>query len=264
MVGLEVSGQSDPSMTFTPEGSLTFEAPGGELDVIVTTVNVSDWEISSVSEESWVKATRSGDQIHVKVEPNSTGSSRRATISVSSDDLEEDKTITVIQKEPTLDIGSDDRTIPATSTDSLTCDVYSNARWKVTSSDDWLQIVSPANGMGSGDRKIVLKPTGENTSTTKRVATVTITNRDYPQQSDSCTVTQLGANIILTLSTTSLLSSNTGGEQNFTITSNKDLDLTATDDATGGAPTWFRLDKYTLTASGVAAIEKGFKVTFDK
>ncbi|WP_146674656.1 BACON domain-containing protein, partial [Neisseria meningitidis] len=59
-------------------------------------------------------------------------------------------------------------------------------------------------------------------------------------------------------------SSNTGSEQNFTVKSNKDLTLTATDDATGGAPTWFTLDNSTFTASGVAAIEKGFKVTFDK
>ena len=265
MVGLEVFGQSDPSMTFTPEGSLIFEASGGELDVTVTTVNVSDWTISSVS-ESWVEATRSGDQIHVTVKPNSTGASRRATISVSSDDLEEDKTITIIQRAPTLDIGSGNRTISATSTGNLTCDVYSNARWKVevTSSGNWLELVSPADGMGNGDGQIVLKPTGENTSTTDRVATVIITNRDYEAQSKSYTVTQLGSDIILTLSTSSLLSSNTGGEQNFTITSNKDLALTATDDATGGAPTWFTLDNSTFTASGVAAIEKGFKVTFEK
>ena len=127
MVGLEVFGQSDPSMTFTPEGSLIFEASGGELDVTVTTVHVSDWEISPVS-ETWVKATRIDDKIHIEVQPNSTGAPRRATISVASDDLDEDKTITVIQSKPTLGIEVTDQEIPAWSTDSLTCEVYSNAR----------------------------------------------------------------------------------------------------------------------------------------
>ena len=266
MVGLNSFGQGEATLTFTPAGSLYFDASGGEQDVLVTTENVSSWEISSVSDDSWVEATRSGDQIHVKVEPNSTGSSRRATISVSSDDLEEDKTITVIQKEPTLDIGSDNRTIPATSTNNLTCDVWSNANWKVevTSSGNWLELVSPANGMGSGNGQIVLKPKGENTSSTARTATVKITNRDYPQQSKSYTITQLPLDIVFTLSTHSLLSNNTGEEKNFNITSNKNLTLSATDDATGVTPTWFTLGDTNFEASGGAAVYKEFKVTFDK
>ena len=247
MVGLEVFGQSDPSMTFTPDGGLEFDASGGEKDVLVTT-NVSNWKISSVS-ETWVKATRSGDQIHVKVKPNSTESRRTATISVSSDDLEEDKTIRVYQNAPYCDIFGI-RPIPAKPTENLTCEVSSNASWKVeVTSGDWLELVSPEDGMGSGDGQIVLKPTGENTSTTKRVATLTITNRDCPQQSESYTITQLGAVNYLSVVPTSLLYNPDGSTQKVTVWSNVDWTV-----ATEGGSGWLTVTPSNGSKDGELAV----------
>ena len=74
----------------------------------------------------------------------------------------------------------------------------------------------------------------------------------------------MGGDFVFAVSTQAVQSSNVGGESNFTVTSNKNLTLAATDDATGGAPTWFRLDKTAFSASGVAAIEQSYKVTVDK
>lgn len=103
-----------------------------------------------------------------------------------------------------------------------------------------------------------------NKKTEERKAAVVITNGDYENQYKSFTIAQYPEDIIFTVSTPSISFENVGGENNFTVTSNVDLELVAVDDGTNGAPSWFRLDKTQFQSPDANGNTESFKVTVDK
>lgn len=103
-----------------------------------------------------------------------------------------------------------------------------------------------------------------NEKTEERKATVVITNGDYENQYKSFTIAQYPEDIIFTVSTSSISFENVGGENNFKVTSNVDLELVAVDDGTNGVPSWFRLDKTQFQSPDANGNTESFKVTVDK
>ena len=137
---------------------------------------------------------------------------------------------------------------------------------------DWLKITPHSDNVTPDDATILtelkfdLSVLSDNASAGDRVAKFNVqwTDENDRQQTKQIQVVQMSSDFVFSVSTPTVQSGNAGGEQNFTVTSNKDLTLTATDDATGGVPDWFRLDATSFTASGVSATDKSFKVTIDK
>ena len=103
---------------------------------------------------------------------------------------------------------------------SQTFAITSNTNWTVScDSCSWL-VFSPASGSNNGTVKIT--PTDDNTASTPRTATITISATGVASQTVS--VTQAGDSTRLTLSVSpnSLNFTASGGQQTFTITSNTD------------------------------------------
>ena len=154
---------------------------------------------------------------------------------------------------------------------SKTLVVTSNVPVSIGSVDsDWLA-VSPADvthddATVSTEKNFTLSVKSDNTGDQEREAkfNVTWTDENDKLQAKEITVVQMPKDLNFTVSTSSIPFSNVGGVNNFRVTSNLDLELVAVDDATGGVPDWFRLDKKDFHSPGVSGKTEPFEVTVVK
>lgn len=83
---------SQKNLAITLQGKEALvDSNGGSAEVSVSTLNVNSWRIES--DQTWVKAEKSGDKVVFTVEPNTVSTERTALISVICDDSADDSDV---------------------------------------------------------------------------------------------------------------------------------------------------------------------------
>lgn len=83
---------SQKNLAITLQGAEALvDSNGGSAEVSVSTLNVNSWRIES--DQTWVKAEKSGDKVVFTVEPNTVSTERTALISVICDDSADDSDV---------------------------------------------------------------------------------------------------------------------------------------------------------------------------
>ncbi|MFR9526300.1 MAG: BACON domain-containing protein, partial [Rikenellaceae bacterium] len=192
------------------EESLTSAAGSFTVDLAANT----DWTISGVP--TWITlspTSGSGNQtLSLSYTANSLTTDRVATITISSDYLEQELTITQAAFVPILTLSKSEESLTSAA-GSFTVDLAANTDWTISGVTTWITL-SPTSG--SGNQTLSLSYTA-NSLTTDRVATITISS-DYLEQ--ELTITQAAFVPILTLSKSEERVSVDAGSLTFSVTSN--------------------------------------------
>jgi hypothetical protein len=219
----------------SPDGTtktFTVSQTAGEsvITVPTTTVSIANTAtatpVSITSNTTW-NATTDGNwltlspangngdgTIAITPSANPTTSARTATITISSPDGTT-KTFTVSQAAGESVITVPTTTVSIANTATATpVSITSNTTWDATTDVNWLTL-SPANG--NGDGTISVTPSA-NPTTIARTATVTITSPDGTTK--TFTVSQAGADPIITLQKTTISFTDTASTDSVIITSN--------------------------------------------
>jgi len=122
--------------------------------------------------------------------------------------------------------------------DSFT--IKSNTSWTVSSDQAWCT-VSPASGSNDGTVSIRVE---ENKSTAARSAIITVR---YGDKSTTVSVSQAAADVVLTVSPTSLSFTESGGSENISITSNTDWTVSS-------SQAWCTVSTATGSNNGTATV----------
>ena len=217
-----------PVLSVSPT-SLNFATSGGQQTFTISS-NTS-WNIVSSDSSRFKVSPASGSSngtVTVTVAANTATTQQTATITVYGTGVTP-QTISITQDAavpptPTLTVSPISLNF-ASSGEQQTFTVTSNADWTISSSDSWLT-VSPALGSNNGT---VTVTAAENTATTQRTATITISGTGITAQTIS--VSQNVASIIpaLSVSTTSLNFAASGENQAFSISSNTDWTVSSSD-----------------------------------
>ena len=157
------------------DNSAEVGAEGGIVDVTVTSNVEYDYSIT-VDWVTEVTTRTTIERTHTfEVAPNTGTESRTVTISFCGNDTCKPFTITQTGSEPDryLNIDKTNVSVPVEGTSSpVTVNVISNTAWNVASDSDWCS-VNPASGENDGSFNITVT---ENTSTSSRLATVTVSS----------------------------------------------------------------------------------------
>jgi hypothetical protein len=186
-----VQAGAAPSLTVSPLNQ-NVTAPAGTTPFTVTTTAV--WSASS--DATWCTVTPSGTgngTLTATYTENTTFSTRIANITVTSTGLTPVVvTVTQAAANATLAVtpSNQDVTAPAGTTNFS---ITSSGTWSVVSNSFWCTIVTPS---GTGNGTLVANYT-ENTTTTSRVATITVSAAGT--SSINVTVTQAGATTTLSV-----------------------------------------------------------------
>jgi hypothetical protein len=183
--------------------------PAGGTQSVSVTSNVS-WTVSS--NQSWLRVSptsgSNNGSFTMTADPNSTGSSRSASVTVSGGGIS--RTISVTQSTAVLTVNPTSwGALPAGGTQSVS--VTSNVSWTVSSNQSWLR-VSPTSGSNNGSFTMTADP---NSTGSSRSATVTVSGGGI---SRTISVTQSTA--VLTVNPTSWGAPPAGGTQSVSVTSN--------------------------------------------
>jgi hypothetical protein len=236
-----VTQDAGPATLAVSSNTLTIAAAASStksFDIISNT----DW--AAASDQSWLTVgtlTGTGNaSITLTAAENTGATTRSATVTVSATGLTS-QTITVTQDAAAnLSVSSNTLTIAAIANSTTTFDITSNVNWTAASDQTWLTVGTLT---GSGNASITLTATA-NPTITSRSATVSVSAVGVTTQ--SITVTQDGAAVILTVSSNTLTIAAAANSTNtFNITSN-------TDWAAASDQTWLTVG--TLTGSGNATI----------
>ena len=196
----------------TPSLSFSHSSSSSNVDITSNTT----WD--ATSDVNWITITPSngnGDgTISVTPRSNPTTSARTALVTISSSDGTT-KTFTVSQAagEPIISVPSTTVSIANSST-ATPVSITSNTTWDARTDVNWLTI-TPANG--NGDGLISVTPSA-NLTTLARTATVTISSPDGTTKTFS--VSQVGADPIITLQKTTISFTDTLSSDSVIITSN--------------------------------------------
>ncbi|MEZ4951715.1 MAG: BACON domain-containing carbohydrate-binding protein, partial [Saprospiraceae bacterium] len=211
-----------PSVTADPLTLNVGPAPGTiDFDVIA---NV-DWEIQTF--DPWVSVNPTmgtGNQtVTVSFDENTSTSSRTTTISIEAVGSAVGRTVTLIQGPAGAILSVDPMAINLTApAGSSSFGITSNIAWDINASAPWITITSPTSG--ADDATINFDYT-ENTNSSPRTATITISGNGVTSQ--VINVTQSGAGAILLTSTTDINVTAPMGSTNFDVTSNVNWTITA-------------------------------------
>jgi hypothetical protein len=223
-ISVNVSGLSPVVVTVTQAGSLTptlsvtppnqnVTAPAGATPFTVT--SNSPWTVAS--NQAWCTVTPSGSgngTITAAYTENLSTTSRVANVTVTVTGIP-DVVVTVTQagSAPVLSVTPLNQNV-ASPGGFVTFNVTSNLPWTVSSNMSWC-VPNPASGSGVGSFDVVYE---ENTSTSSRVATLTVTGTGIsPVQ---VTVTQEGAVATLNVTPPNQNVTTSAGVTDFTVTSN--------------------------------------------
>lgn len=188
-----------------------------------TVTSNSNWTASS--NQGWCTVTSSGSgngTIVANYTTNPTTTQRVATITVTVSGLPT-STVTVTQAAaaPTLSVTPTNRSVQY-QPGSTTFTVTSNSAWTAVSDEDWCVVTSSGNGNG-----VITANYSENTQSTTRIATITVSVTGLPNQ--TVTVTQSGFVATLSVTPSNRNVTAEAGTTNFTISSNSDWTVTASD-----------------------------------
>jgi hypothetical protein len=193
---------------------------------IIMADTVSEAKVSVESNATWTssstanwltitpKSANGNGDLSIKSESNTTTTARTATVSITLTDGTT-KTVTVSQAAgvPVITVPTTTVSLAKTATASNVA-ITSNTTWNATTDGNWLTL-SPANG--NGDGTISVTPSA-NPTTIARTATVTITSPDGTTK--TVTISQAGADPIITLQKTTISFTDTASTDSVIITSN--------------------------------------------
>ena len=187
-------------------------AAAGSTNFTVTTTNA--W--TAVSNQTWCTVTASGTgngTITANCTENTSLTQRIASITVSQSGSTP-VTVTVTQDgaTPSLLVTPSNIDVPATSGSTMYT-VTSNTSWTVTSNQSWCMATSSGNGNGNITATFQANPTTET-----RIASITVSANGVTPQ--VVTLTQEGADPILTVSPESIQVGHEAGATNFNVSSN--------------------------------------------
>ncbi len=196
--------------------ALSIAAPANSTKTFDVTSNTA-WTLTS--NQSWlVVNTTAGTNnatITLTAQENVLVATRTATVVLSALGVA-DQTITVTQDAaaPTLSISATVVTIAAPANSTGTFDVFSNTNWNVSSSVTWLTLTKTP-----GSTTQITITAQANPTTAPRTTTVTVNVKNLPSQ--TVTVTQEGAAVVMTVSAATLkMAAPANSTQKFDITSN--------------------------------------------
>ncbi len=187
-------------------------AAAGSTNFTVTTTNA--W--TAVSNQTWCTVTASGTgngTITANCTENTSLTQRIASITVSQSGSTP-VTVTVTQDgaTPSLLVTPSNIDVPATAGSTMYT-VTSNTSWTVTSNQSWCMATSSGNGNGNITATFQANPTTET-----RIASITVSANGVTPQ--VVTLTQEGADPILSVSPESIQVGHEAGATNFNVTSN--------------------------------------------
>ena len=201
---------------------LSFAVPGGEYEIEVAT-NV-EWQLSEVSYKGeqnieWLTITKEDGKIKVSASENSAPTNRTATFTVNGEGLQP-VTVTVSQFGLTPDLKLSTNTLNfGVEGGPKTFDVASNVNWTVTCDAKWLSIKEPENGEGKDNATVIIE--AKENHGPKRTAQVSVRwNNGIKDKFNTITITQLGNEPDLKVSTDKILFDYKGGDGSFEIASN--------------------------------------------
>jgi len=203
-----------PTLSVTPSNQDVPASPSGYTQFSVTS-NAS-WLVAS--DASWCTINPPNDAgngtITANYTENTATSSRIANITVTVSGIPP-VVVTVTQDAalPSLSVTPSNQDVPASPVGSTTFSVASNTGWTVTSDQTWCTV----NPSGSGNGTITANYT-ENTSTSSRVANITVTVTGMSPV--VVTVTQSGTNPTLSVSPSNQDVPENAGHTTFTVLSN--------------------------------------------
>ena len=215
-----------PTLSVSP-ASLSFAASGEQQTFSIT--SNTDWTVSGNA--SWLTISpdsgSNNNMITVTAAANSDTIRRTATVTISGTGVTA-QTISITQDAtpiiPSLSVSSTSLNFTAFG-EQQTFIVTSNTDWIISSSAPWLTVY-PTSGSNNAT---VTVTSAENTATTQRTATITVSGTGVTAQTIS--ITQAAASIIPTLSVspTSLNFAASGERQAFSIVSNTDWTVSSSD-----------------------------------
>ncbi len=202
-----------PTLTVTPSNQ-SVSSSAGSTNFTVT--SNSNWTASS--NQGWCTVTSSGSgngTLVANYTANTLTEQRVATITVTVSGLPS-TTVTVTQAgaSATLTVTPSNQNV-GYQAGSTNFTVTSNSAWTAGSNSDWCTVTSSGNGNGA-----ITATYTENTLTSQRIATITVTVSGLP--SETVTVTQAGfvPSLMVTPSNRSVTSA--AGTTSFTVTSNSE------------------------------------------
>jgi 5,10-methylene-tetrahydrofolate dehydrogenase/methenyl tetrahydrofolate cyclohydrolase len=218
---------------------------------------VSNTSWTAQSNAGWCTVTPSGNgngTLTASFSENTTTTSRTATITISATGAP-DQTASVIQEgsAATLSVSPQSQNVGAAQ-GSANFSVASNTDWTAQSNADWCTVTPSGSGNGTLTASFF-----ENTTTTSRTATITISATGAPDQSVS--VIQAGAAATLSVSPASQTVNSPAGSTGFNVVSNSQWNAvsdsewcTVTSAGSGNGNLSADYDENTGTASRTAII----------
>jgi len=207
---------SSAELTLTPSNREVTSSSGSTTFDISSNVS---WSLGDNA--SWLTvlpATGSGSvTLTASYSENILLTQRIATITATGGGITRTVTVTQAGATPVLTVSPTSLTLGSASGSNDKISVLSNVSWTVTDNASWLA-VTPSSGSNNGE--LTVTATSENTSINSRNGIVTVTGNGI---TIAVTITQAGANPVLTISPDSiLLEYNTGSFGDFSVSSNVD------------------------------------------
>lgn len=175
--------EDDPILTVSGNPNVELSSDGTAVTASVTvTAENTDWGV--MSNDSWIRASKNGQTVMVSADKNTNTDDRKGTIIISATkDSKQTSTLYVTQKgvSPYILVnGSESNSLTfeggfdgKSGIDyKQTITITSNVNWNASSIPSWLS-VSPVNG--NGTVQMTLYPKDENTSSSSRSATISLT-----------------------------------------------------------------------------------------
>lgn len=201
-----------PGLNFS-KPTLNISNIDGSTDTLIINSNIN-WTVSI--DQSWLtvnKTSGTNNDTLVVVATENTGNTRTAILTVNSPNLESQ--IITINQASKIQITVPTTTVSiANTTTASAVSIASNTTWDATTDVNWLTL-TPANG--NGDGTISITPSA-NPTTSARTATITIASPDGTMK--TVTVSQAGADPIITLQKTTISFTDSISTDSVIITSN--------------------------------------------
>lgn len=208
-----------------PASTATLSVSSTSLNITATANSTATFDISSnvswtvSSDQTWlfVSPTSGSNNgtVTLTAQANPNAATRSATITVSGSGTPQTITVTQAAASPTLSVSSNSVSMANSENSTANFQVISNTTWSISSGQAWVS-ASPSSSTGSA--WITLTATSDNTNTTPRTATITVSASGVSSQ--TITVEQDGTSTIFSVSPTSINVGSSSGSTSFTITSN--------------------------------------------
>lgn len=207
------SDGDDPKTLSATPTELTFTANETQTQTVEITTNTHFWSVEK--SDDWVKHSKSGNKLFISVQNyTNTIEARTATVTILAGEAQPvDITITQEAKIPnTFSIAPTSLSYDANEIGDRTVTITTDAEsWDATTDADWITL-------SKQDQILNVFVSAENTATTSRTATITITAGDAPEI--TLEVTQAAVIFLYSEPDSLFFSSNKPSEQFVTISTN--------------------------------------------